>query len=159
MADDSFGGATGKDNAVHVGGSSEVEDHYAEEAVQPGHAVTMGGSTTGQVHPANSGTADENFYGTSGVPEGTDPDAEIPIGNPVPVHKKGSGAVVWMMLKAVAGPIPVEGGDIAILSATDGQIEKADESSVAAKAGLVVGTFQHPDPGHATDMHLVRVKI
>ncbi len=159
MADDSFGGALGKDNAVHVGGTGETEDHYAEEAIKPGMATTMAGNTGGQVRPANSGQADENFYGTCAVPEGADPDAEVAIGNPAPILKKGSGAVVWMMLKGASGPIPVEGGDIAILSATDGQIEKADETTTPAKTGQVVGVFQHYDPGHATDMHLVRVKI
>lgn len=159
MADDTFGGVGGKDNAVHVGGTGETEDHSAEEAIKPGMAATGTGSTSGQVRPANSGVANESFYGTCGVPEGTDPDTEIAIGLPAPIHKKGSGAVVWMMLLAVAGPIPVAEGDVAILSATDGLIEKADETTNPVKEAQKVGVFQHADPGHATDMHLVRVKI
>lgn len=159
MADDTFGSPTYKDNRVHCGGTSETEDHKAEEAILPGMAVTGAGNTDGKVRPANSGVANENFYGTSGVPVGADPDTEIAIGNPAPIYKKGSGSVVWMHLKGAAGPIPVEEGDIAILSATDGQIEKADETTTPAKTGQVVGIFQHYDAGHATEMHLVRVKI
>lgn len=148
-----------KDNSVHVGGTSETEDHGAEEAVYPTMVVTTGGATDGRVHPANSGTADENVYGVAGIPEGTDPDTIIAIGSPVPVHKKGSGAVVWVKLLAVAGPVPINAGDIMITSATDGLVEKADESSVAAKAGTVVGVAQHDHPGHATEDRMIRVKI
>lgn len=148
-----------KDNRVYCGGPDDPEDHPAEEAIYPGMAVTMSGNTDGSVRPANGGVADENIYGVAGVPEGCDPDTVIAIGNPVPVHKKGSGAVVWMHLAGAAGPIPVEAGDIAVISTTDGYVAKGDESSVAVKAGFKVGVFQHYDAGHATDKHMVRVKI
>ncbi len=147
------------DNSVCVGGSSETEDHGAEEACYPTDIVTTGGATDGRVHPANSATAGENVYGVAGIPEGTDPDTIIAIGNPVPVHKKGSGAVVWVRLKAASGPVPINAGDIIILSAEDGKVALGDESSVAAKAGLVVGVAQHDHPGHATDDKMIRVKI
>lgn len=147
------------DNAVHVGGTAETEDHYAEEAVTPTMVVTTSGSTSGQVHPANSGTADENVYGVSGVPEGCDPDTEIAIGSPVPVHKKGSGAVVWVKLMAAAGPVPINAGDIIIIATEDGKVSKADETTTPAKSGQVVGVAQHDHPGHATDDKMIRVKI
>lgn len=147
------------DNAVHCGGTAETEDHYAEEALYPAAVVTTAGSTSGQVHPANGGVADENVYGVAGVPLGADPDTVIPIGNPVPVFRKGSGSVVWVKLMAAAGPVPINAGDILIVATEDGKVSKADESSVAAKAGFVVGVAQHDHPGHATDDKYIRVKI
>lgn len=148
-----------KDNSVCVGGSSETEDHGAEEACYPCDVVTTGGATDGRVHPANSGTADENVYGVAEVPEGCDPDTIIAIGNPVPVHKKNSGAVVWVKLMAAAGPVPINAGDIIIEATEDGKVSKADETAAAAKAGQVVGVAVHDHPGHATDDKMIRVKI
>ena len=155
MADDTFGGSGGKDNDVHVGGTSETEDHDVATATYPGHAIAL--DATGKVVPATITTG--AFYGAAGVPQGADPDSEIAVSTPCPVYKKGSGAVVWMWLLAAAGPIPVKGGDVAVLTATVGQVALADESTVAAKEGEKVGIIQNIDPGHATDMHLIRVKI
>ncbi len=147
------------DNKVHCGGSSETEDHNAEEAVKPTMVVTTAGSTTGQVHPANSGTADENVYGVSGVPIGADPDTEIAISSPAPIYKKGSGTVVWVKLMAAAGPVPINAGDVIIEATEDGKVSKGDETAAAAKAGQVVGIAQHDHPGHATEDKMIRVKI
>lgn len=155
MADEEL---TDFDNDVHVGGTGETRDHKAAEAIYPCMALTAA-STDGTVKPANGGVAGENFFGVAGVPEGNEPTEVIEVGEPVPVYRKGSGSECWMFLKAVAGPIPVSEGDIAILSSTDGQVELADESAVAAKAGLKVGIFQNERPGHATDRQMVRVKI
>ncbi len=147
------------DNSVCIGGSSETEDHGAEEACYPCDVVTTGGATDGRVHPANSGTADENVYGVAGIPDGTDPDTVIAIGAPVPVYKKNSGAVVWVKLMAAAGPVPINSGDVIIEATEDGKVSKADETTTPAKTGQVVGIAVHDHPGHATDDKMIRVKI
>ena len=148
------------DNQVCIGGPNDPVDHRAAEAITPCMALTAA-STDGSVKPANGGVADENFYGVAGVPEWDAPDidAEVAVDSPVPVHKKGSGAECWMFLAPAAGPIPVEEGDILILSSTDGYVEKGDESSAAAKAGQVVGVCRKGSPGHATDRKMILVKI
>lgn len=144
------------DNAVHCGGPNDPMPYIAGETMKPGMVVSLSGVATQAVLKA---TTSLGVLGVVKVPLGADPDADIVANTDIEVLLKGSGAKVWCHLAAAAGPIAVNGGDVAVVSATAGYVSKADETTNPVKELNKVGIFDMYCPGHATDKKMVRVII
>lgn len=155
MADETLGGDN-IDNSVHVGGPNDPKPYVTGETIKPGMVVSLSGVTTRAILKC---TTSLGVLGVMLVPLGADPDADVLINFPVDVLLKGSSAIVWCHLQAVAGPVAVNGGDVAVVGSTAGYVAKADEAAAAVKHMNVVGIFQSYSPGHATDKKMVQVII
>ena len=144
------------DNAVHIGGPHDPKPYTTGETIVPGMIVSLSGVTTKLILKC---TTSLGVLGVMLVPLGADPDAGVVINLPVDVLLKNSGAKVWCHLQAVAGPVAVNDGDVAVVGSTAGYVAKGDESVNPIKELNMVGTFGSYNAGHATDKKMVMVII
>ena len=144
------------DNAIHIGGPNDPKPYTTGESIKPGMVVSLSGVTTKLILKC---TTSLGVLGVMLVPLGADPDADVLINLPVDVLLKNSAAKVWCHLQAVAGPVAVNDGDVAVVGSTAGYVAKGDESSNPIKELNMVGTFGSYNAGHATDKKMVMVII
>ena len=144
------------DNAIHIGGPNDPKPYTTGETIKPGMIVSLSGVTTKLILKC---TTSLGVLGVMLVPLGADPDADVLINLPVEVLLKGTGAKVWCHLQAVAGPVAVNDGDVAVTGSTAGYCAKADETTNPVKELNKVGVFASYNAGHATDKKMVMVTI
>ena len=156
MADETYDSKNIGD--VFAGGDSSTNGGVkVGDAFGPGDAIRV---VAGVAYITASG--DALLTGVAASKAGHDNDVVFTVGEIIEYYPIGQNTKVHMKLKAVAGPVAVEEGEVASLSATDGQVEKfayTDASVETDTLILKVGRFAEPDAGHATEVRIVTVDI
>jgi hypothetical protein len=156
MADETYIGK--KIGNVFAGGNSSTEGGVkVGDAFGPGDCIRI---VAGVAYITASG--DALLTGVAASKAGHADDVVFTVGEIVEYYPIGQDTNVHMKLKGASGPIAVEEGEIASLSATDGQIQKfayTDATKETDTLYLKVGRFAEADAGHATEMRIVEVSL
>jgi hypothetical protein len=95
---------TPRDILIAPGAGNYIQTfNNSTDAVKPGHIVTTTGET--QKNVAWPDAANDISVGVVGCAPGHDIDTAYSTGTMMPVYMVGSGAVVWVRLKASAGAL------------------------------------------------------
>ena len=158
MADDTFASRNIWD--IFAGGDPTTKWTKVAEVIGPGDTMRIGAD--GFIYACKS--TDGPASGIMARKDGQDLDTDYAVGDIAPWYPVGQKTVVWGKLLAVAGPIAVRDGLPAIVSTSDDLVSEFTATYVDAAVAtdtllLKLGVFASVDPGHATDMHLVKINL
>jgi len=152
---------TGSVFAGRAGDNKKLSTLYeiAEAGLKPSMTCRV---VNGKIY--NTKDTDLAFSGILECERGHDPDVAYEIGDKVHIYEAGDGQNLWIPFKAAAGPVPLNEGDDVYLSDTDGLVKSgvghyADGAEATDFPTTRVGKVVKYDPGHATETHLVKVKV
>ncbi len=174
MADETIQADKGY-QTIWRGGPVPRQDQIADVIINGsttklGMVVTHNGETFPDVAPAI--TTDISWAGVAldiqnlqeiqKVDPDWDLDDVVPDNQQLIIAKRNSELIVALFLEAIAGPIAVAKGDLVAIGAEAGKVRKWTYTDAAAATDSfleVIGTVHEADPGHATEDHIILVRL
>jgi hypothetical protein len=143
---------------VFAGGNPRTELGLTGEAsIYPGHAIR---DDNGTIYLAKN--SDKKCSGVMAKKRGVAIDVAYGSGDIGSYYPTGFGAIVWVYLKELSPAAAIRKGDIAVLSATDGQVSLfafTDSTDYLDTLMNAVGRVHSYNAGHVSAIRLVKLVL